>query len=178
MRAPEVYLGHACAGPCQVWALAAMLLCWIKRSILGDSDCPHPVFSRAWSTAKLKRLFPDWELLPRRAVDKDVLQGARYMSLLMNPPMQTTLPIHEELQKVEMPQDLRDALELILVIDPGKPSMPTILPLREEMQNMEMPQQLRDLLSFMLVTNPDKRPSASVVLASNEFRAFEKVVGA
>jgi hypothetical protein len=46
------------------------------------------------------------------------------------------------------------------------------------MQKIEMPQQLRDLLGLMLVTNPDKRPSASAVLASNEFRAFGELVGA
>lgn len=52
-----------------------------------------------------------------------------------------------------------------------------ILPLDEETQKVEMPQQLRDLLRFMLIPNPAKRPSASSVMASTEFQAFEMLVG-
>lgn len=35
MRAPEVFLGHACAEPSQVWAVAAVLLCWGKSGSTG-----------------------------------------------------------------------------------------------------------------------------------------------
>ncbi|PWY66567.1 hypothetical protein BO83DRAFT_451749 [Aspergillus eucalypticola CBS 122712] len=43
MHAPEVFLGHACAKPSQVWAVAAMLLCWINPGVLGVWDSPHPL---------------------------------------------------------------------------------------------------------------------------------------
>ncbi|KAL8755990.1 MAG: hypothetical protein Q9184_004638 [Pyrenodesmia sp. 2 TL-2023] len=52
-----------------------------------------------------------------------------------------------------------------------------ISPLEEELNQVEMPQELRDLLRLMFITNPDKRPSASFVLASEEMRAFKRVVG-
>lgn len=52
-----------------------------------------------------------------------------------------------------------------------------ILPFDEETQKVEMPQQLRDLLRFMFTIDPAKRPSASSVLASEEFQAFAKLVG-
>ncbi|KAK0114848.1 hypothetical protein ONS96_013330 [Cadophora gregata f. sp. sojae] len=62
MRAPEVFLGQACTEPSQVWAVAAMLLCWIKPGILGTWDSPHFLIDEAWSMAKIKRLFPSWDL--------------------------------------------------------------------------------------------------------------------
>ncbi|KAA8611687.1 Serine/threonine-protein kinase DCLK [Pyrenophora tritici-repentis] len=62
MRAPEVFLGHSCNGPGPVWAVAATLLCWINPRVWGIWDCPHPVLNEAWCMAKIKRLFPDWEL--------------------------------------------------------------------------------------------------------------------
>ncbi|KAG4440058.1 hypothetical protein IFR05_004451 [Cadophora sp. M221] len=60
MRAPEVFLGHACSEPSQFWAVAAMLLCWIKPGVLGAWDSPHLLINKAWSMAKIKRLFPKW----------------------------------------------------------------------------------------------------------------------
>ncbi|KAI1502223.1 hypothetical protein F5X99DRAFT_408402 [Biscogniauxia marginata] len=42
MRAPEVFLGEACTEPSQVWAVAAMMLCWIKPHVLGADVGPHP----------------------------------------------------------------------------------------------------------------------------------------
>lgn len=62
MRAPEVFLGRACIEVSQVWALAAMLLCWIKPGILGEWDSPHPLINEAWCMAKIKRLFPSWNI--------------------------------------------------------------------------------------------------------------------
>lgn len=145
MRAPEVFLGQTCTGPSQVWAVAAMLLCWIKPNVLGKADSPHSLVDAAWCMAKIKRLFPDWELPTPNEVNGPVLQAA---------------------VKAARRMSQEEAL------------MQAILPFQEEMQKVEMPQQLRDLLGLMLVTNPDKRPSASAVLASTEFRAFEKVLGA
>ncbi|KAE8338357.1 hypothetical protein BDV24DRAFT_176801 [Aspergillus arachidicola] len=57
-----------------------------------------------------------------------------------------------------------------------KVALQVILPFDQEIQKVEMPQQLRDLLRFMLVVNPVDRPSPSSVLASREFRSFEKLV--
>lgn len=96
--------------------------------------------------AKIKRLFPDWEIKTREEVIDPVLLG--------------------------------QARSARRISQYDEPAIRAISPIQEEMQKVEMPQQLRDLLILMLVTNPNKRPSASTVLASNEFRAFEKVVGA
>ena len=52
MRAPEVCLGQACTEPSQVWAVAAMVLCWVKPGILGEWDSPHFLIDKAWSMAK------------------------------------------------------------------------------------------------------------------------------
>lgn len=49
-------------------------------------------------------------------------------------------------------------------------------PFEEETRKVEMPQQLGDLLRLMLIANPSQRPSASSVLVSKEFRAFEDFV--
>lgn len=47
-------------------------------------------------------------------------------------------------------------------------------PLPEETEKMEMPRLLRDLLHSMFVLDPKARPSASDVLASDEFQALMK----
>jgi hypothetical protein len=95
--------------------------------------------------AKIKRLFPDWELPMPDEVKSHALKASVKAARRMS---QEELPVKE------------------------------ILPIQEELQKMEMPQQLRDILGLMLATNPDKRPSASAVLASNEFRAFGEFVSA
>jgi serine/threonine protein kinase len=122
-----------------------MLLCWIRPDVIGITDSPHWLLNAAWCMAKIRRLFPDWELPMPDEVEKPILQVAVRIARRIS---QEELPVKE------------------------------ILPIQEEMQKIEMPQQLRDLLGLMLVTNPDKRPSASAVLASNEFRAFGELVGA
>ncbi|PSN63616.1 hypothetical protein BS50DRAFT_678881 [Corynespora cassiicola Philippines] len=131
MRAPEVFLGQPCTGPSQGWAVAAMLLCWIKPNVLGNADSPHPLVDAAWCMAKIKRLFPDWELPAPDKVDGPVLQAAvnaaRYISR-EDPPMQAILPIQEEMQKVKMPQQLRDLLGFMLATNPDKrPSASAVL---------------------------------------------------
>lgn len=92
--------------------------------------------------AKIKRLFPDWNIPDPGEVEghslKAAVKSARRMS-------------EEELQD--------------------------ILPFDEEIRKVELPQHLRDLLRLMLVVNPDQRPSASSVLASAEFQAFEQLIG-
>ncbi|CAG8937788.1 unnamed protein product [Penicillium salamii] len=145
MRAPEVFLGQACTEPSQVWAVAAMLLCWIKPGVLGIWNNPLPVTNAAWCMAKIRRLFPHWNIPSSDEVDDCSLKVA-----------------------VDSAKSLSKAV----------PDLQAILPFDEEAKKVEMPQQLRDLLRFMLVPNPVERPSASSVLASREFRAFENVVGA
>ncbi|KAH7351217.1 kinase-like domain-containing protein [Rhexocercosporidium sp. MPI-PUGE-AT-0058] len=144
MRAPEVFLGHACTESSQVWAVAAVLLCWIKPGVLGAWDSPHCLINKAWSMAKSKRLFPNWNIPSPDEVEGDsfkaTVKSARRMS-------------QEE------------------------PGLQAILPLEEEIRGVEMPQQLRELLRLVLVVDPSKRPSASSVLASKEFQAFETFIG-
>ncbi|PGH01636.1 serine/threonine protein kinase [Polytolypa hystricis UAMH7299] len=143
MRAPEVFLGQACTELSQVWAVSAMLFCWIMPCVLGAWDSPHFFVNDAWSMAKIKRLFPGWKIPTPDEIEGHVLKVAVRAARRMS-------------------EDERD--------------VQAILPFEEETQKVEMPQQLRDLLRLMLVVNPDKRPSASSVLASTEFRAFEKLV--
>lgn len=142
MRAPEVFLGQACTGPSQVWAVGAMALCWIVPGVLGAPDSPHPLINEAWSMAKIKRLFPDWNIPAPGEVKgyslQDAVESARYFS--------------EEIEELQ-----------------------AILPFDEEMLKAEMPQQLRDLLRLMLVPSPNQRPTASYVLDSAEYLAFEKL---
>ena len=143
MRAPEVYLGAPCAEPSQIWAIAAMLLVWIKPGVLGSKGCPYPLIYDSWSMAKIKQLFPQWNI-PRPEDVED--------------------PIFKE--QVDAARGL------------GKvaPELEAISPFDEETRKVQLPQELRDLLRFMMVLDPDGRPSASDVLASKEFRAFEKFV--
>ncbi|KAJ5202317.1 hypothetical protein N7449_004396 [Penicillium cf. viridicatum] len=53
IRAHEVFLGKACTEPSQVWAVAVMLLCWLKPGVLGVWDSPYPLINEAWSMAKI-----------------------------------------------------------------------------------------------------------------------------
>ena len=123
MRAPEVFLGHACTGLSQVWAAAAMLLCWIKPGILGKWDSPHFLLDKAWSMAKIKRLFPKWNIPTSDEVKGDTLRAtvkcARRMSR-EEPVLQAILSFEEEIKTVEVPQQLTDLLRLMLVTDPAK----------------------------------------------------------
>ncbi|RAK84363.1 hypothetical protein BO79DRAFT_158633 [Aspergillus costaricaensis CBS 115574] len=76
MRAPEVFLGQACAEPSQVWAVAAMLLCWINPGVLGVWNSPHPFINDAWCMAKIKRLFPHWKIPHSDSVEGHSLKAA------------------------------------------------------------------------------------------------------
>lgn len=140
MRAPEVFLGQACTKPSQVWAIAAMLLCWMKPGVLGAGDSPHPFVNEAWCMAKIKQLFPNWYI-----------------------------PTPDE---VERPT-LKSAVEFAIRFSEEEPIPQAISPFEMETQKMKIPEQLRDLLRLMLVVDPGERPSASAVLASREFQAFQ-----
>jgi hypothetical protein len=123
MRAPEVFLGQACAGPSQVWAVAATLLCWIKPGALGAWDSPSPWIDRSWSMAKIKRLFPAWNIPSPGEVEGHSLKAAIESTKRLSEEvedMQAILPFENEMQMVEMPQQIRDLLRLMLVPNPSK----------------------------------------------------------
>lgn len=123
MRAPEVFLGQACTGLSQVWTVAATLLSWIKPGVLGAADSPHFLINEAWCMAKIKRLFPSWNIPTSDEVEghrlKAAVQSARRMSE-EEPALQIIRPFEEETQKVEMPQQLKDLLGLMLEVNPEK----------------------------------------------------------
>lgn len=135
MRAPEVFLGQACTEPSQVWAVAAMLLCWIKPGVLGEWDSPHFLIDKAWSMVKIKRLFPNWNIPTPDEVEGDALKAAVNSARRMSreePDLQAILPLTEETRGVEMPQQLRDLLRFMLVADPSeRPSASSVLASRE-----------------------------------------------
>lgn len=141
MRAPEVLLGKACREPSQVWATAATLLFWIMPGIVGVWDSPHVSVNEAWALAKIKRLFPEWNIPSPTEVDDNFVKATV--------------------------KHARSFTE-------NAPELQAILPFNE--LAVEVPHQLKDLLHFMLIPNPAERPSASSVLASREFRVFEKFV--
>jgi serine/threonine protein kinase len=135
MRAPEVFLGQACTEPSQVWAVAAMLLCWIKPGVLGVWDSPHSLIDKAWSMAKIKRLFPNWNIPTPDEVEGDsfkaAVKSARRLSQ-EDTGLQVILPLEEEMQGVEIPQQLRELLRLILVVDLSeRPSALSVLASKE-----------------------------------------------
>ncbi|KAJ5253344.1 hypothetical protein N7505_012007 [Penicillium chrysogenum] len=127
MRAREVFLGKACTELSQVWAVAAMLLCWIKPGVLGAWDSPLLLLNDAWSMAKIQRLFAYWEIsTPETDVLKVAVESARSLSEV--PELQAILSLDEETKKAEMPQQLRDLLRFILVPDPKlRPSASSVL---------------------------------------------------
>jgi len=134
MRAPEVFLDKACTEPSQVWAVAAMLRCWIEPGILGVWDSPHPLLNEAWCMAKIKRLFPHWDIPTPDEVNGHVLKAAVETAKGLGeevPELQAIVPF-DEIRKVEIPLQLRDLLHLMLVPDPVKrPSALSVLASRE-----------------------------------------------
>ena len=135
MRAPEVLLGQACTEPSQIWAVAAMLLYWIKPGVLGAWDCPRSLLNAAWSMAKIKRLFPDWRIPTPDKVSGYILQDAvKTAEILSKEELEflAIMPLDEETHKVEMPQELRDLLRFMMVVDPvQRPSAASVLASKE-----------------------------------------------
>jgi serine/threonine protein kinase len=147
MRAPEVFLRHRCAEPAQVWAIAAMLLVWMKPGFFGVRHKPKSSPDEAWCIVKLKRLFPEWRIPLPSVITNEVLKSTISAAFAM---YKSSKPEEKVLQET--------------------------LPFDAEMGKVEMPQELRSLLRIMLVTDPQKRPSASSVLASAEYQAFATLV--
>ncbi|CAI7573741.1 unnamed protein product [Penicillium glandicola] len=135
MRAPEVLLGQTCAEPSQVWAVAAMLLCWIKPGVLGMWGSTHPFLNVPWSMAKIKRLFPDWNIPSPDDVDGHFLKAAVNCAKSLGetkPELQAILSFDEEIKTTEMPNELRDLLRFMLIHNPAKrPSASSVLVSRE-----------------------------------------------
>lgn len=125
LRAPEVWLGQACSNCSQIWAVAAMLFCWIKPGILGSWGSPHSIFDDMWSMAKVKRLFPGWDVS-----NSDMSDAVNDLTRMEE--MEAIAPFPEEVQKVDMPQNLKDLLHTMLVTDPEKrPSATSVLASKE-----------------------------------------------
>lgn len=121
MRAPEVWQGQPCTEPSQVWALAAMLLCWMKPGILGTWGCPSPMIRESWCIAKLMRLFPSWTI---PSLDNDVHQCEFNVAkaLIDNPPsaLEQISVLEDELQKMNMPIQLMNLLHFMLIVNSDK----------------------------------------------------------
>ncbi|KAF2761593.1 kinase-like protein [Pseudovirgaria hyperparasitica] len=136
MRAPEVLLCEPCTAPSQVWATAATLLSWIKPGILGAFDSPHFLLHKAWSMAKIKRLFPEWYIPTPDEVEghsfKATVKSAARISR-EEPEMRAIAPLEEELRGVEMlPREIGEVLRLVLVVDPRRrPSASEVLASKE-----------------------------------------------
>jgi hypothetical protein len=60
------------------------------------------------------------------------------------------------------------------LIEESEPEILKVSSLEGEMQTMGMPPELRDLFRRLLVVDPGGRPSASEVLASEEYLALKK----
>ncbi|KAJ5158230.1 uncharacterized protein N7500_007881 [Penicillium coprophilum] len=135
MRAPEVFLGQPCAEPSQVWAVAAMLLCWIKPGVLGIWGSTHFLLNVPWSMAKVKRLFPDWKIPTPDEVDGDFLKVSVSIAKSLGenmPELQALLPFDQETQNIEMPNQLRDLLRFMLIPNPAeRPSASSVLASKE-----------------------------------------------
>lgn len=123
MRAPEVFTGQACTAPSQIWAVAAMLLCWIKPGVLGESDSPHYLINEAWCMAKIKRLVPSWKIPLPEEVERPTVKAAVEAAECISreeEPMQAILSVQEEMRNAEVPQQLTDLLRFMMVTGPEK----------------------------------------------------------
>lgn len=126
----------------QVWAVAAMLLVWIKPGVLGVGDSPHWLVNEPWSMAKIKRLFPNWYI-----------------------------PTPDEFERPTLKISVKAAVRM----SQEEPIPLQISSFEEETKKVKIPEELRQLLRLMLIVNPGERPSASDVLASSEFQAFQEL---
>lgn len=107
-----------------------MVLSWIKPGVLGKADSPRPLLDAACYIAKLKRFFPDWEIPTPEEVERPTIQAAVKAARYMSPeedPILAISPLQKGMQKVEVPQQLRD-LGLMFINNPEKwPSTSSVL---------------------------------------------------
>ena len=85
--------------------------------------------------AKIKRLFPEWNIPSPDEVNGHSLKAAVASAEFLIkevPDLQGIAPFDEETKKAEMPQPLRSLLRFMLVPDPAKrPSAASVLTSRE-----------------------------------------------
>lgn len=85
--------------------------------------------------AKLKRLFPEWRILTADEVERPSLKSAVESAVLLSEDEEGPRyisPFVEETQKFKIPDQLRDLLGLMLVVDPReRPSSSAILESKE-----------------------------------------------
>lgn len=73
--------------------------------------------------AKIKRLFPDWRIPTPDEVETHTLKAAVKNVVPLSETEEVfpaISPFGEEAQKVEMPEQLRDILRLMLVVNPAE----------------------------------------------------------
>ncbi|KAI0896252.1 kinase-like domain-containing protein [Annulohypoxylon nitens] len=128
MRAPEIFLGEKCTPPSQVWAVGAMLLTWMKPSLLGVGGCPRPEIDDFWCLMKMKQLFLDQTDFPtddpNQLVDLKIVREF----IESQTPLRIICPFEEEAKRLGLPEAITDILRLMLVVDVGnRPSASSIL---------------------------------------------------
>ncbi|KAL1614354.1 hypothetical protein SLS56_012127 [Neofusicoccum ribis] len=127
MRAPEVFRGLPFIDRSQVWACAAMLLCWLKPGILGAADMDADFLKNTWCIAKLRRLFPDWNDPP---VEDNVHSREFTLSkrIAEEPGLIRISSLEDEMRGMHLLPVLKDLLSLMLVVNPDKrPSAAQVL---------------------------------------------------
>ncbi|KAL8722864.1 MAG: hypothetical protein Q9181_007408 [Wetmoreana brouardii] len=117
LRAPEVHEGRRCVHRSQIWACAAVLLCWMKPGVLGPAGSPLVLCHEAWSVAKIRRLFPDWTPMPLEHSMRQ-LEFACSEEFIQNPKsdIQNTSSLEDELRTVKMLPEVSDLLRLLFVV--------------------------------------------------------------
>ncbi|KAI2642927.1 hypothetical protein GGS21DRAFT_544959 [Xylaria nigripes] len=189
MRAPEIWLLEPCTEAAQIWAIAAMILCWIKPGILGSRGSPFFTLDQGWSMARLNKLFPEWkfsipnmEQLIKEIEDIDLgddnsedfnsedledLEDLRYIE-------------GNNVAEITFADDTVDGRLERRVVQwsqlKNAPEVYSALPFDQQIRSIFVKEEVRNILRLMLVVDPSKRPSASALLTSPEFRALEKLV--
>ncbi|RAK96467.1 kinase-like protein [Aspergillus ibericus CBS 121593] len=122
-RAPEVFLNNPCTPASHVWSIGATLLYWLNPTIIGPEDGFTLPVNEAWCMAKLKRLFPQWQIpVPEEeeAVMGPMLryrfQMARYLA--QNEDLASRMPLRRELDRMRLPFALIELLCLMLEVWP------------------------------------------------------------
>ncbi|OOF91832.1 hypothetical protein ASPCADRAFT_133908 [Aspergillus carbonarius ITEM 5010] len=135
-RAPEIFLLQPCTSPAQVWSVGATILYWIRPGILGPAGVFNPIIDEAWCMAKLKRLFPEWNIpAPEGVVDAEYrskLYAARGFCQEIEQLMGIS-SVEGELRRMGVPKEVRDVVRLMMVLDPGERPLA-----REVLESKEM----------------------------------------
>jgi hypothetical protein len=126
MRVPEVWRGVGCFHSSDVGALAVTLLDWIKPGIFGVRDNKDELATEIWCIAKMMLLFPGWKDPSVENVEiKGWFKLASPISEAKNEkcpqypgkPFRRTVPLEEELEKIDMPSELADLFRYLFIVD-------------------------------------------------------------